>query len=164
LQHGLSFVFCPNCKHWIISWFHYWSLFLLTDTSISRFFNWVTIFLICIMCSRIPLTLMNLFDENFMIKMLVNTLYKVMNWSLIAFSKSWTFSCWLTKPCIPISIIVFYKHHTEAIRLLSLLVKTQWSVGINNYKWFVFFNCMIHVRLPCIKKNSFFSCFIVIIL
>ncbi|KAL5844423.1 hypothetical protein ACOSQ4_010381 [Xanthoceras sorbifolium] len=54
--------------------------------------------LICMKCSRTPLTLMSLRDDNFMIRVLANPFYEVTNCSSMPFSKSRTLSS--MSPCI----------------------------------------------------------------
>ena len=65
-----------------------------------------TMSLICMMCSRTPLTLVIRMEENFVIKVLAKALSEVTNCSLLDFSKSWTLSYYSIEPLIPVVIFV----------------------------------------------------------
>ena len=103
---------------------------------------------IFMMCSHTPFTLVNFNDENFIIRVLANTLSEVMNSSSIAFSKALMLVC-----CSVTSDtnknFGLYEHDAEAIRSLLVFMKSQldWSVGFSKDE-FVFSNHIIYVHAP----------------
>ena len=96
------------------------------------------------MCSSIPLTLVSLRDENFIIRVLANALSEVSNYSSMDFSIALTSLCWSMDSSRYLGL---NKHDTEVIRSLQEFMKNQfsWSTDISNF-WFIFPNGIVNVH------------------